>query len=100
MISSEEQQVVSFVTKLGNFSFNIIDNGFGVDWITVSNTVDSLLFDVDENVTGAFRDIFIVYTSLDTFETFTIYIAQKAEIVLASSDSILASSDLITADNG
>ena len=99
LISADAQQVASYVTKLGNFSYIITDNGFGTGWVTVSNTVDTLLFDVDLNDTDLFRDIFIIFTSLDTFETFTIYIAQKAPRISWDSNVETWDNDILTWDN-
>lgn len=98
-ISDEAQQLTSFVTNLGEYTYNKIDNGSGVDWVTVSDNTTDLLFDVDKN-NGDTRDIFIIFTSETTLETFTIYIQQSQSTVLASSDTVTADSNEITADNG
>ncbi len=99
-INFNAQQLTTFVTKLGEYTFNKIDNGFGVDWVTVSDNGTDLLFDVEQNNTGLPRDIFINFISEETLQEFTIYINQSITIVTADSNIITADSNEITADNG
>lgn len=99
-IDGNAQQVSTYVTNLGNFSFNKVDNGSGVDWVTVTNDINNVFFDVDQNSTGVTRDIFIDLTSLTTLQEIRIYINQLGATITSDSDSITSDSDEITSDNG
>ena len=99
-LTSDAQQVSTYVTNLGNSSYNKVDQGFGVGWVTVTNDTNNVFFDVDLNDTEAFRNITIEITNQVTLQVIEITIAQKAPIILASSDVIKADSNAITADNG
>ena len=99
-ISGNAQQVSTYVTNLGNFSFTKVDNGSGVDWVTVTNDINNVFFDVEENVSGVTRDIFIDLTSLTTLQEIRIYINQLGAVITSDSNLITSDSDEITSDNG
>lgn len=99
VINYEAQQLKSNVTNLREYIFDKIDNGYGVDWVTVSDDDVNLFFDVDLN-SGSERDIFIKFTSTITLQSFTVYIKQGNTKVTADSNTVTADSNEITADNG
>jgi len=94
-----EQQVSTYVTNLGNFSFNKVDNGSGIDWVTVSNDISNVFFDVEENE-GNSRDIFIDLTNLVTLQEIRIYINQSVKVITSDNNVITSDNDEITSDNG
>jgi hypothetical protein len=89
-----------YVTNLGNFSFNIIDTGFGDTWVTVTSSGDNVYFAIDENLTGVLRNLQVELTNLDSLQIITITIEQGATTLTADSSVVTADSNLITADNG
>lgn len=89
-----------YVTNLGNFSFNIIDTGFGDDWVSVTSVGDNVYFAIDENATGSQRNLQVELTNLDSLQIITITIEQGATTLTADSSVVTADSNLITADNG
>lgn len=89
-----------YVTNLGNFSFNIIDTGFGDDWVNVTSSGDNVYFAIDENGTGLQRNLQVELTNLDSLQIITITIEQGFTTLTADSSVVTADSNLITADNG
>lgn len=70
-----------YVTNLGNFSFNIIDTGFGDDWVNVTSSGDNVYFAIDQNGTGLQRSLQVELTNLDSLQIITITIIQTANLV-------------------
>lgn len=89
-----------YVTNLGNFSFNIIDTGFGDTWVSVTSVGDIVYFAIDENITGVVRNLQVELTNLDSLQIITITIEQGATTLTSDSSVVTADSNLITADNG
>jgi len=89
-----------YVTNLGNFSFNIIDTGFGDTWVSVTSVGDNVYFAIDENATGLQRNLQVELTNLDSLQIITITIEQGFTTLTADSSVVTADSNLITADNG
>ena len=92
--------VLKLVIIIVNFITNKVDLGFGVDWVAVSNVDNNVFFDVDENTGESSRIITIEFTNTDTLQETEVTITQGAGLTLASSDTVTADSDLVTADNG
>ena len=99
IINSDAQQLTTFVTNLGEYTFNKVDNGFGTDWVTVSDNDVDLLFDVEENNTGTTRNIFITFQSTTTLQEFTVFIQQGLSSVLWSNEDVTWDNITITWDN-
>ena len=75
-IDKAVQQVSAYVTNLGSFSYNKVDQGSGVAWVTVTSTTNNVFFTMTENTTGADRDIFIDLIQAVTLQEIRIYINQ------------------------
>jgi hypothetical protein len=70
-----------YVTNLGNFSFNIIDTGFGDTWVSVTSVGDNVYFAIDENETGLQRALQVELTNLYSLQIITITIIQTENVV-------------------
>jgi hypothetical protein len=75
-VTSTAQQISTYVTNLGTFTSSKVDQGSGIDWITISNNTNNVFFDLLVNSTGSARDMFIDLTSNATSQTIRIYINQ------------------------
>jgi hypothetical protein len=94
------QQLSTYVTNLGNFSFNKVDTGDGVGWVTVTNTNNNVLFDLDHNSGGTVRTIIIDLIQAVTLQEIRIYINQGLGIATFDSGTATFDSNLLTFDNG
>lgn len=99
-VDFEAQQVSTYVTNLGNFSYNKVDTGDGVDWVTVTNDTNNVFFDLEKNNTGLIRSIVVDLIQAFTLQEVRIYITQDGGLVTFDSDVVTFDSDLITWDNG
>jgi hypothetical protein len=94
-INYTEQQVSSYVTNLGNFIYNKVDLGSGVDWVAVSDVGNNVFFDVDLNELETPRDITIEFTNTDTLQETEVYINQGANPVISFNHSMSKNSQYI-----
>jgi hypothetical protein len=89
-----------YVTNGGNFSFNKIDTGYGINWVTVSNLDSNVYFDFEENTGALPRSMNIEITNTLTFQTITIILNQSISgSFTADTIEITADNTIITADN-
>tara|TARA_R110000851_G_scaffold75456_2_gene166353 strand:- start:7190 stop:9517 length:2328 start_codon:yes stop_codon:yes gene_type:complete len=89
-----------YVTNGGNFSFNKIDTGDGINWVTVSNLDSNVYFDFEENTGALPRSMQIEITNTLTFQTITIILNQSISgSFTADTTEITADNTIITADN-
>lgn len=65
-----------YVTNGGNFSFNKVDVGYGVSWVTVSNIGSNVYFAFEQNLTGAQRIMEVEITNTLTLQTIIITLIQ------------------------
>ncbi len=98
-VSGASQQLSTYVTNLGNFSFNKVDTGDGIGWVAVTNDTNNVFFDLDQNVDGITRQMFIDLTSLATLQVIRIFIKQQGAGVTFDSTVVTFDSTLITWDN-
>jgi len=89
-----------FVTNGGNFSFNKVDVGFGIGWVTVSSIGSNVYFEFEENLTGVIRTMQVEIQNTLTLQEITITLIQLPTSVTADNGIITADTNLITADNG
>ena len=75
-VTNTAQQISTYVTNLGSFTSNKIDQGSGTAWITITNDTSNVFFDLLVNSTGSARDMFIDLTSSTTGQVIRIYINQ------------------------
>jgi hypothetical protein len=94
------QQISTYVTNLGNFSFNKVDTGDGVGWVTVTSNTNNVFFDLTLNATGTLRSIVIDLTQAVTLQEVRIFITQEGGLVTADSTVVTADNDIVTVDNG
>lgn len=85
-VDFKAQQVSIYVTFLTTFTFVKTDNGFGVDFITVSSQGSNIFFDFTENVSDFLRSMFIEFTDDVTGQQFTIFLSQEAKVFVANFD--------------
>lgn len=96
------QQLSTYVTNLGNFSYNKVDAGDGVGWVSVTNSLNNVLFDLDGNSSGRVRNIIIDLIQAVTLKEERIYIRQGGGLGIATfdSDSVTFDDTALTFDNG
>lgn len=99
IVNSNPQTTSVYVVNLLNYSTNKIDEGFGITWLSVSNTGNNLELTVTENETGVDRLITLEVTNTDTLQEFSIKLIQTASSITADNDVITVDTDLITADS-
>jgi len=95
----ESQQLSTYVTNLGNFSFNKVDTGDGIGWVAVTNDTNNVFFDLDQNTDGFLRSIVIDLTNLLTLQVIRINITQEGALVTFDSTDVTFDNTLITWDN-
>jgi hypothetical protein len=102
IVSHSAQQLSTYVTNLGNFSYNKVDVGDGVGWVSVTNTLNNVLFDLDGNSSGVVRNIIIDLIQAVTLKEERIYIRQGTATGVATfdSDSVTFDNTSLTFDNG
>lgn len=89
-----------YVTNGGNFSFNKVDVGYGVSWVTVSNIGSNVYFAFEQNLTGAQRIMEVEITNTLTLQTIIITLIQTDGAgITADNNVITADNAIITADN-
>jgi hypothetical protein len=100
-INKVAQNVTTYVTNGEDnaFTFTYEDLGFGTSWVSTIQSGANIINSVDENTTGATREIFVI-VSLDAVEQFRIYINQAAEILTVDNNIITVDNNIITVDNG
>ncbi len=77
------------------------DVGYGVDWITITSSVNTLTLTASDNYTGVDRLMSLVVTnSSNTSNSFSIAIEQSKGVFTSDNDIITSDNNLITADNG
>ena len=74
-----------YVTNGGNFSFNKVDTGNGISWVTVSNVGSNVYFAFDVNLTGVQRSMQVEITNTLTLQVITVTLIQT-EIYIPSLD--------------
>jgi len=96
------QQLSTYVTNLGNFSYNKVDAGYGVAWVSVTSSLNNVLFDLDGNSSGVERNVIIDLIQAVTLKEERIYIRQGTGTGIATfdSDSVTFDSTTLTFDNG
>ena len=65
-----------FVTNGGNFSFNKVDEGFGIGWVTVTSSGSNVYFSFDENNTGFTRTMQVEIQNTLTLQEILITLIQ------------------------
>ena len=100
-INKVAQNVTTYVTngEDNSFTFSYEDLGFGTGWVSTIQSGANIINSVDENTTGATREIFVI-VSLNAVEQFRIYINQAAEILTVDNNIITVDNNIITVDNG
>ena len=100
--SHSAQQLSTYVTNLGNFSYNKVDVGDGVGWVSVTNSLNNVLFNLDGNSSGKVRNIIIDLIQAVTLKEERIYIRQGTATGVATfdSDSVTFDDTALTFDNG
>jgi hypothetical protein len=96
------QQLSTYVTNLGNFSYNKVDAGDGVGWVSVTSSLNNVLFDLDGNSSGTTRNVIIDLIQAVTLKEERIYIRQGTATGVATfdSDSVTFDDTALTFDNG
>ena len=94
----EQRQSIN-VIGLSSFSTIKIDNGHGVNWVSISNLGTNIYFDLSENITGTARDMFIDVINDETLQEFQIYIGQNAKTITIDNNIITIDNNIITIDN-
>lgn len=74
-----------YVTNLGNATLNKVDNGFGVDWLSVGVNANNVFLVFALNETGLSRDLYLDITNEEATKTIRVYVNQS-ELVLAVLD--------------
>jgi hypothetical protein len=99
-VNYQAQTESIYVTNGGNFSFNKVDLGNGVGWVTVSSIASNVYFAFDENLTGTFRAMQVEIQNTETLQTILINLNQTgATGITADNNVITADNGIITADN-
>jgi len=89
-----------YVTNGGNFSFNKVDTGNGISWVTVSNVGSNVYFAFDVNLTGVERSMQVEITNTLTLQVITVTLIQTDGAgITADNNVITVDNNLITADN-
>jgi hypothetical protein len=89
-----------YVTNLGNATFDKVDNGFDVDWISVSSNLNNVYFSIALNETGLIRDMFVDITNEEATKTIRVYINQTGGNITVDNTTITVDNNIITVDNG
>lgn len=84
-VDFQAQQVSVYVTFLTTFTFVKVDNGSGVDFVTVSSVGSNIFFDFTLNE-GPKRNMFIDFTDDVTGQTFRIFLSQEAKVYIPGFD--------------
>lgn len=89
-----------YVTNGGNFSFNKVDTGNGISWVTVSNVDSNVYFAFDVNLTGVERSMQVEITNTLTLQVITVTLIQTDGAgITADNNVITADNTILTADN-
>ena len=75
-VNYQAQTESIYVTNGGNFSFNKVDLGNGVGWVTVSSIGSNVYFAFDENLTGTLRAMQVEIQNTETLQTILITLNQ------------------------
>jgi hypothetical protein len=89
-----------YVTNLGNSTFDKVDNGFDVDWVSVSSVLNNVYFSIALNETGLTRDMFVDITNEGATKTIRVYVNQTGGNVTVDNTTITVDNNIITVDNG
>jgi hypothetical protein len=93
------QQLTLNVPKFEEFQFTKLDQGFGVDWLTVSNEKSLILLDLDINETGLPRNIVVQVFDKPKTQSFYVYITQQADGITSDNNIITSDNNRITSDH-
>jgi len=89
-----------YITNLGLATFNKVDNGFGIDWVSVSSNLNNVYFSIALNETGLSRDVFVDITNEAATKTIRVYINQSRLVVgkldFSNSDNIVLNQVVLT----
>ena len=89
-----------YITNLGLATFNKVDNGFGIDWVSVSSNLNNVYFSIALNETGLSRDVFVDITNEAATKTIRVYINQTRLVVgkldFSNSDNIVLNQVVLT----
>ena len=89
-----------YVTNLGNATFNKVDDGYGIDWVSVTNALNNVYVLFSYNDSGLDRSMYLDITNEEATETIRIYLNQSDGNVTVDNNNITVDSNLITVDNG
>jgi hypothetical protein len=78
-VNYQAQTESIYVTNGGNFSFNKVDLGNGVGWVTVSSIGSNVYFAFDENLTGNLRAMQVEIQNTETLQTILINLTQTGD---------------------
>jgi len=98
-VDFQAQTASIYVTFLNNYSFVKEDTGYGVDWVTVTDSGSNIYFTFTQNGTGAVRDMTVTFTNTDTSQTFQVYLNQTETGVTFDSDTLTFDNDTATWDS-
>ena len=77
LLDYKAQSYSAYVTNLTNYTVTKVDNGDGIDWLTITDDGSgNLILTVTENEIGFSRDIFINLVKNDTLQEINIYLTQ------------------------
>ena len=92
-----------YVTNLGNATFNKVDSGFGVDWLSVTSSLNNVYLSFAYNGTGSPREMFLDITNEEATETIRVFINQSkitvAKLDFSDPDNSALNSIILTGKN-
>lgn len=97
--SQRASQETVYVNELGNKDYTLIDEGYGTSWITLSESGNLLVLDIDDNNTGAERYASITIQNTEKTKTKTVIVRQLNGNVTWDSEEITFDSETTTFDS-
>jgi len=87
------------VPKFEEFEFKKLEQGYGVDWVTVSNNKSLILLELDVNETDLPRNIVVQVFDKPKTQSFYVYITQQADGITSDNNIITSDNNRITSDH-
>ena len=72
-----------YVTNLGNFTFNKVDKGYDVDWVSVTSNLNNVYFTFALNETDLSRDMFVDLLDETATKTIRVYLNQAGQDIVS-----------------
>ena len=95
-VDYKEQTETITVTNSNSLSPNIIDQGSGTNWVSLSYSGDNVNIDIDEN-NSLNRSVLIRWTTLNS--STSVYLFQSGKDITTDNNTITVDNNIITVDN-